>query len=159
MSGPQEHPLVGKTIAAVRLMTKDESFWDEDAILLELDDGGSLFAMRDPEGNGPGTLVHHDVDGHEFYVWHEEEESRPEPRDEIDRLIEDYEHNIATFEPALARMRSVDLYAEAKKLLGTDLNDDQLKRLEGLIANIMEVQFGLPVGTARELINKHSNET
>lgn len=67
MSTPQDDPLIGLTIARVRPMTTEEinrEGWTgylapgETPLVIEFDDGSSLHAMRDPEGNGPGTLVH-----------------------------------------------------------------------------------------------------
>jgi hypothetical protein len=52
---------VGRTIVGIRGMTAAElegRMWSEDCIVLMLDDNTSLYPMRDPEGNGPGALVH-----------------------------------------------------------------------------------------------------
>lgn len=69
MPGPQSHPLIGKTVARVTKMsdsTMDDLGWGDYSghmdrelyAVIEFDDGDQLFAMRDPEGNGPGVLVH-----------------------------------------------------------------------------------------------------
>lgn len=71
---PTEHPLVGKTIGSVRKMTQKEldaegwSFTQGFEVVLELDDGGSIYAMQDPEGNGPGVMIHNDPDGTSYYL-------------------------------------------------------------------------------------------
>lgn len=71
MTTPNDNPLIGLTVADVRPMTdeeRDAEAWDDGAVVIEFDDGSSLFAMRDPEGNGPGTLIH-DVGDQTFYVF------------------------------------------------------------------------------------------
>jgi hypothetical protein len=52
----------GRTVTAVREMTGEEinvMGWErEGSMVIEFDHGHVLvFAMRDPEGNGPGTIV------------------------------------------------------------------------------------------------------
>lgn len=51
--------LIGRTIVAVRIMTKeelDEIDWYGHAPVLILDDGTEIVASKDYEGNGPGVL-------------------------------------------------------------------------------------------------------
>lgn len=52
--------LIGKTVKAVRPMTKKElngEGWDGRAgAVIEFDDGTLIYASRDEEGNGPGAL-------------------------------------------------------------------------------------------------------
>jgi len=63
-------PLVGRTIKAVRPMTRQElaaEGWGPERhppAVLELDDGTRLYASRDPEGNGPGCLFGRDEHAH-----------------------------------------------------------------------------------------------
>lgn len=69
---PQSDPLVGLTVARVRPMSDKElarEGWDgESAVIIEFDDGSSLHAMRDPEGNGPGVIIHN-VGDQSFYIF------------------------------------------------------------------------------------------
>jgi hypothetical protein len=73
------HPLEGKTVKLVRPMKEadlikngwddgyghaDRSMW----AVVVFEDGTELIAMRDPEGNGPGTLIYNEPDGGSFYV-------------------------------------------------------------------------------------------
>ena len=54
----QKH-LVGRTIKAARYMTDEETEeqgWSRKAVVLELDDGTTIFPSHDDEGNGPGAL-------------------------------------------------------------------------------------------------------
>lgn len=72
MSKPQDNPLIGLTIAGVRPMTNKElerEGWDdfEIPVVIEFDDGSTLHAMRDPEGNGPGVVIHN-VGEQSFYI-------------------------------------------------------------------------------------------
>ena len=57
--------LEGRTIVRVRYTTDQEMrglYWFERGIVLELDDGTSIFPSRDDEGNGPGALfTNHDA--------------------------------------------------------------------------------------------------
>lgn len=51
--------LIGRTITAVRMLTKDEldeMDWYGHVPVIVLDDGTEIIASRDDEGNGPGTL-------------------------------------------------------------------------------------------------------
>lgn len=64
LAAEHAEPLEGRTIEAVRPMTDDEQAaygWSHHrggpAVVLFLDDGTVLVPQRDPEGNGPGTLV------------------------------------------------------------------------------------------------------
>jgi hypothetical protein len=50
---------VGKKIKSVRYSTKEEleeMKWDNDFVVLELEDGTLLYPIRDTEGNGPAIL-------------------------------------------------------------------------------------------------------
>lgn len=64
--------LEGRTINHVRRMTAAEltaEAWEPTAsspLVLVLDDGTKLYAARDPEGNGPGTLFGVDPQGRHF---------------------------------------------------------------------------------------------
>lgn len=63
--------LVGATIKSVRWMTAAEmekEGWSLPAIVLEMEEGGKLFASRDEEGNGPGTLFGEDKNGKCIYI-------------------------------------------------------------------------------------------
>jgi hypothetical protein len=58
--------LRGKTVKAVRFLTKEESddhMWHRAAPVIEFDDGTILFPSRDPEGNGAGALFGRLSDG------------------------------------------------------------------------------------------------
>lgn len=74
MPTPPQHPLIGKTISNVRRMTQQEfeaegwGFPQGFEIVLELDDGSNIYAMQDPEGNGPGVMIHNDTDGKSYYL-------------------------------------------------------------------------------------------
>lgn len=72
--------VVGKIIKQVRLLTPEEveeEGWDDYAFrkvtCLELDDGTLLFASRDDEGNGPGTMFGRRGED-TFYVFAQTEE-------------------------------------------------------------------------------------
>lgn len=67
--------LVGRTIRDVRPMSPAElqaEGWDPPAwqhpVLLVLDDGTKLYASRDAEGNGPGTLFGTEQSGRSFRI-------------------------------------------------------------------------------------------
>jgi hypothetical protein len=52
--------LVGRTIRAVSYMSAEEqdaAGFDFSPLVIEMDNDLVLFALRDPEGNGPGTLM------------------------------------------------------------------------------------------------------
>jgi hypothetical protein len=67
--------LVGRTIKAVRWMTDAEvasEAWDDHPghhTAIELDDGTVLYASRDDEGNGPGTMFGKLATGETIYVF------------------------------------------------------------------------------------------
>lgn len=51
--------LVGKVIADIRFMEKDEveaNAWSESGVVIELSDGEIIYPLSDEEGNSPGTL-------------------------------------------------------------------------------------------------------
>jgi len=55
--------LIGRTLVGIRKATDQEMEirdWQKDGFnaVLMLDDGSEIWAMRDEEGNGPGTLIH-----------------------------------------------------------------------------------------------------
>jgi hypothetical protein len=65
--------LVGRTIREVRKMTRDElaaEYWHpragEHPVIVVLDDGTTLYASCDSEGNGPGALFGTDGQGRSF---------------------------------------------------------------------------------------------
>lgn len=50
---------VGKKIKSVRYASQEEleeMGWDDDFVILELEDGTLLYPIRDAEGNGPAIL-------------------------------------------------------------------------------------------------------
>lgn len=62
---------VGQTIQAVRWMTTEEmeqEGWDRPAVILEMVEGGKIYASQDEEGNGPGTLFGIDRNGEQIYI-------------------------------------------------------------------------------------------
>lgn len=62
---------IGETIKSVRWMTKEEMAkegWDRPAVVLEMAEGGKIYASRDEEGNGPGTLFGVDRSGESVYI-------------------------------------------------------------------------------------------
>jgi hypothetical protein len=65
----------GKTIVAVRYMTKkemNEEYWQHsshDGIIIELSDGSMIYPSCDPEGNGPGSLFGKDSKGTAYYIY------------------------------------------------------------------------------------------
>ena len=73
MSKKKPHPLVGRTVKAVRPMTKQEAeneFWNlnswETPVVIEFDDGSKAYASCDMAGNGPGVLFVVDRRGMKF---------------------------------------------------------------------------------------------
>lgn len=63
-----EH-LQGKTVFAVRYLTPDEAEalgWSSRPLMIEFDDGTLIFASRDDEGNGAGSLLGQTPDGTEL---------------------------------------------------------------------------------------------
>lgn len=56
--------LLGRMITRVRLMTRKEmreKGWGDHGhqpVVIVLEDGSILYPARDPEGNGPGVIVH-----------------------------------------------------------------------------------------------------
>ncbi len=66
--------MIGRTIKNVRRMTdeeKEREGWDsprQNIAVIELDDGSTLYASRDGEGNGPGALFGTNSDGETIYV-------------------------------------------------------------------------------------------
>lgn len=62
----QAQAFVGKTVKLVRYMTEEErrlAGWGASALCLCFTDGSQVYATRDDEGNGPGTLVLVNVNG------------------------------------------------------------------------------------------------
>ena len=58
-TGYAAEKLVGRTIKNVRYLSDDEKEtldWDSGSLVIELDDGNSIFPSADDEGNGPGAL-------------------------------------------------------------------------------------------------------
>jgi len=66
--------LTGRRIVGIRKMTEKEAAeegWDISghlASVIVLDDGTKIYASRDDEGNGIGTLFGRDKSGKAFYV-------------------------------------------------------------------------------------------
>ena len=51
--------MIGQTIKAIRPQTdaeRDSEYWDDSAVVIELDNGVLIYPSRDPEGNGPGVF-------------------------------------------------------------------------------------------------------
>lgn len=66
-----EKLLVGRKIISARYMTKDEAKgfgWHTRPLVLLLDDGTSIFASSDDEGNGAGALFTTDPVVDTFFV-------------------------------------------------------------------------------------------
>ena len=68
-------PILGAKVVAIRPMSQKEA--DQEGfgfdrhgapMVLELDNGLTIYALADEEGNGPGTLVGRDRKGQSFYV-------------------------------------------------------------------------------------------
>jgi hypothetical protein len=58
--------LIGKRIVAIRAMTTNEmeaEDWSREAVVIELDDGSTIYPSMDDEGNGPGALFGVDSKG------------------------------------------------------------------------------------------------
>lgn len=63
--------LVGGTIKSVRWMTAAEmekEGWSRPAVVMEMEEGGKIYASQDEEGNGPGALFGEDKNGDTIYV-------------------------------------------------------------------------------------------
>ena len=63
--------LEGVSLVKTRELTKAElaaEGWDRPTIALELSNGTLIYASRDDEGNGPGTLFGITQAGNRFYV-------------------------------------------------------------------------------------------
>ena len=66
--------IVGQTIKEIRLATTAEleregwEEWHTIPVVIELDNGVTLMASRDPEGNGPGEMFFNDKDGEGFLM-------------------------------------------------------------------------------------------
>ena len=67
-----ESNLVGRKIFMVKPMSRyeleSEGWEGESAVVILLDDGTTLYASRDDEGNGPGALFGKDKKGVAFRV-------------------------------------------------------------------------------------------
>lgn len=65
---------IGKTVKSIRTMTaeeKEREGWEDEfrsSIVLEFDDGSTIYASRDEEGNGPGALFGTTAEGQTVYV-------------------------------------------------------------------------------------------
>jgi hypothetical protein len=62
----EDTSLIGRKIVNVRSLTHkdlDDIGWEGNAIQLVLDDGSTLTASGDPEGNHPGSLFYDTPDG------------------------------------------------------------------------------------------------
>lgn len=67
---------VGCKISKVRYQTpeeQEEHGWHRPGVVLELEDGGIIYASQDDEGNGPGTFFAVTKDGDPVYVFPEQE--------------------------------------------------------------------------------------
>ena len=63
--------LVGATIKSVRWMTTAEmekEGWTRPAVVMEMEEGGKIYASQDDEGNGPGTLFGENKNGESIYI-------------------------------------------------------------------------------------------
>jgi hypothetical protein len=64
----------GLTVTEVRRMTEEEQAregWDRsrhDPVVLVMEDGTTVYAARDPEGNGPGAMFGTDPDGELIHI-------------------------------------------------------------------------------------------
>lgn len=61
--------IIGHKIVAIRPTTeqeREELFWDQHGIVLELDNNVNLLAAVDEEANGPGVLLY-DTDSNRTY--------------------------------------------------------------------------------------------
>ena len=66
--------LLGQKLCAIQPMTKEmaEEFWPgaswgfEGNVVLVFENGTKLVASQDPEGNGPGCMFGHDINGTHF---------------------------------------------------------------------------------------------
>jgi hypothetical protein len=68
---------VGSTVSKVRYQTPEEQEahgWHRPAVVLELEDGGIIYASQDEEDNGPGTFFAVNKEGEDLYVFPEQEE-------------------------------------------------------------------------------------
>ena len=69
-----KEPLVGQKVVEIRPMTEEEENvegWDNNSgssMVIVFKDGTILYASRDPEGNGPGTLFGVDKDKQPFAI-------------------------------------------------------------------------------------------
>jgi hypothetical protein len=55
--------IIGQKIITIRQATESEkraNYWDEDFMVLELENGIKLYPSRDDEGNGPGVIFGED---------------------------------------------------------------------------------------------------
>ena len=69
--------IVGLKITRVRQMSQyemDHEGWERPTTVLELEDGRTIYASQDNEGNGPGAMFGMDKEHGGFYVWEEENE-------------------------------------------------------------------------------------
>ena len=75
----QKFNLVGLTVTEVREMTREElehEGWEDDGQaghVIVFSDGSTVYAARDPEGNGPGMLFGN-KGGQSYYVLGEDSE-------------------------------------------------------------------------------------
>ena len=64
--------LLGKTIKRIRPMTEAECqalYWFTPGIVIEFEDGTTLYASQDEEQNGPGVFCGHFPDGAFFGMY------------------------------------------------------------------------------------------
>ena len=62
--------LIGRKITDVHIMDQESADalgFHERPVVLELDDGSSLFPLRDDEGNGPGALSYLPAEGEQTF--------------------------------------------------------------------------------------------
>jgi hypothetical protein len=65
-----KHLLRNKTIVDVRYMTEKESNdsgWDQQGLVIVLENGVTLYPQRDDEGNGPGA-IHAQLDEENYEI-------------------------------------------------------------------------------------------
>ena len=68
--------MIGQKIRKIRGMTQQEidaEGWDRGTTLIELEDGRTIFASQDDEGNGPGAMFSLTPKGEQVAIFVDEE--------------------------------------------------------------------------------------